>query len=176
MRHRSEQTSVQLNSLWFLSPTGRGSSPGHGVSNWGRGRKQQTRPESWLEVCQGQLGGALQPLPGRLPHITANQGLKKHTESQINLFSSTFNTDAWWINRDHLGSDVFIYLDMSSVCFCLLTCFLFTCVCSSQLMDLLLTKWLLKWRWELRRSTASCFCSFLSCFWKRGCFISGSCL
>ena len=53
---------------------GRRAAPGHGVRHRGRGRGQQAGPEGRLEVREGQLGGATQPLPGRLPHLTPHQG------------------------------------------------------------------------------------------------------
>lgn len=69
----------QISDLFFflIFYLGRGTSTGHCVSNWWSSWRQQTWEESCLEIHKGQLGRALQSIPGRVLNIQTNKGMSE---------------------------------------------------------------------------------------------------
>lgn len=74
------------------------------------------------------------------------------------------NIDFCSVNKQKHSSFIQLDLDVNcSVCRTIFFCFYYrvSCLCSSQLMDLLSTKWLLKWRWENWPASILQFYSYL---------------
>lgn len=66
----------QISGFFFFF-LGRGTSTGHCVSNWWSSWRQQTWEESCLEIHKGQLGRALQSIPGRVLNFQTNKGMSE---------------------------------------------------------------------------------------------------